>query len=268
MKNSLFLHIGIHKTGTTLLQTHIFPKCQKILYLGRYHDNNKLNNEYFKTFNNLSLKNLSYFEIRKLKKIKRDILISNENILRPFSFDNNFFINNLDTLNDIFKLKILLTTRKVEELILSRFLHNQRSTSKLITADNLNSSVSERNCFAPFCTNMVLFNKFLFYLNKTNYLRKYKCVCKTKLKNINPKIYFKKFLEKKLLKYEFFFFDIVSNDRVQNKSELLRLKKLLKINSDEYLFSKTNENKIKISEDDKNNFLKTIISKLNDLNLN
>ena len=36
MKNSLYLHIEIHKTGTTLIQKHIFSKSQKILCLCRY----------------------------------------------------------------------------------------------------------------------------------------------------------------------------------------------------------------------------------------
>ena len=73
MKNLLYLHIGIHKTGTTLLQKHIFPKSNKILYLGRYYDENKLNKEYIKIFYNLSLVKLNFFQIRKLKKIQQDI---------------------------------------------------------------------------------------------------------------------------------------------------------------------------------------------------
>ena len=111
MKNLLYLHIGIHRTWTTLLQKHIFPKSNKILYLGRYYDENKLNYEYFKIFNNLSVVKLNFFQIRKLKKIQQDILASNENILRPFSFDDNILVNNLDILNDIFNLKILITIR-------------------------------------------------------------------------------------------------------------------------------------------------------------
>ena len=267
MKNTLYLHIGIHKTGTTSLQTHIFPKSHKILYLGKHYDENKLNNENFKIFNNLSLVKLNFFQIRKLKKIQHNILVSNENILRPFSFDDNILVNNLDILNNIFNLKILITTREVKKIILSRFLHNQQQTFSLITTQNLKLSLGESNCFAPFCTNRVLFNKVLFYLNKTSNFRKYKCVC-GKIKNINPKIYFKNYLEKKLSKYEILFFEIISSDKNINKSELLRLTRLLKMDPVENVLKKTNERKVIISEEEENNFEKTIISSLKELNLN
>ena len=267
MKNLLYLHIGIHKTGTTLLQTNIFPKSQKISYLGRYYDDSKLNNEYFKIFHNLSLRRLNFFQIKKLKKIQQDTLVSNENMLKSFSFDDNILTNNLDILNDIFNLKIIITTRDVKELILSRFLHNQQNTLELITAQNLKSSMTKRNCFAPFCTKRVLFNKVLFYLNKTSNFRKYKCVCEN-IKNINPKIYFKNYLEKKLSKYETFFFEIIGKDKNLNKSELLKLTKLLKINLEENTLKKINLTKVRISEEEKNNFEKTIISSLKELNLN
>ena len=266
MKNLLFLHIGIHKTGTTLLQKHIFPKSNKILYLGRYYDENKLNKEYFKIFNNLSLVKLNFSQIRKLKKIQQDILASNENILKPFSFDDNILVNNLDILNDIFNLKILITIRDVEKLIVSKFLHNQRRTLSSITTQNLKLSLGKRNCFAPFCTNTVLFNKILFYLNKTFTFRKYKCVC-GKIKNINPKIYFKDYLEKKFSKYEILFFKILNNDNNINTSELLRLTKLLMMESIENELKKTNERKVNISKEEQNNFEKTIISSLKELNL-
>ena len=276
MKNTLYLHIGIHKTGTTLLQKHIFPKSHKILYLGRYIDDNKLNNEYLKIFFNLSLVKLNFFQVRKLKKIQHDILVSNENILRPFSFDDNVLVNNLDILNNIFNLKILITTREVKKLILSRFLHNQQQTIELVKTQNLKLSLGERNCFAPFCTSgeilgtkngKVLLNKVLFFLNITPSFRKYKCVC-GKIKNINPKIYFKNYIEKKLSKYEILFFEIISNDNNINKSELLRLTKLLKMDPVENILQKTNKKKVIISEEEKNNFEKTIISSLKELNLN
>ena len=266
MKNLLYLHIGIHKTGTTFLQKHIFPKSNKFLYLGRYCDENKLNKDYFKIFNNLSLVKLSFFQIRKLKKIQQDILASNENILRPFSFNDNILVNNLDVLNDIFNLKILITIRDVEKLILSKFLHNQARTLSSITTQNLKLSLGKRNCFAPFCTNKFLFNKILFYLNKTPYFRKYKCVC-GKIKNINPKIYFKDYLEKKFSKYEILFFEILNNDNNINTSELLRLTKLLMIEPIENELKKTNERKVNISKEEQNNFERIIISSLKELNL-
>jgi len=267
LKQKLFLHIGIHKSGTTLLQKNIFPKSHKILYLGRYYDYNKLNDEYFKIFNNLSLLKLNFFQIRKLKKIKHDILVSNDNILRPFSFDNNFLINNLDILNNIFNLKVLITTRDVKKLILSRFLHNQHKNISSINTKNLNLSIGERNCFAPFCTNRVLLNKVLFYINKKSYFRKYKCAC-GKIKNINVKIYFKNYLEKKLSKYEILFFEIISNDNNINKSELLRLTKLLEMSPVDNILKKINRRKVIISDEEENNFEKTIISSLKALNLN
>ena len=266
MKYSLYLHIGIHKTGVTFLQKNIFTKSDQILYFGRYYDNNKLNNRYFKIFNNLSLIKLNFFQIRKLKKIQHNILVSNENILRPFSFNDNILVNNLDILNNIFNLKILITTREVKKLIISRFLHNQRKFFSSITTQNLKLSLGEKNCFTPFCTKKILFDKVLFYLNQTSYFKKYKCVC-GKIKNINPKIYFKDYLEKKLSKYELFFFNIISSDKNINESELLRLKKLLKMDHMENISEKTNEGKVILRKKEENDFKKIIISSIKELNL-
>jgi hypothetical protein len=37
----IYIHIGFHKTGTTSLQVHVFPKLENIQYLGRFHKNHK-----------------------------------------------------------------------------------------------------------------------------------------------------------------------------------------------------------------------------------
>lgn len=34
--SQIFIHIGLHRTGTTFLQKHVFPKIEGIAYYGRY----------------------------------------------------------------------------------------------------------------------------------------------------------------------------------------------------------------------------------------
>ena len=52
----------------------------------------KLHKTFFQMFNNLSIKKLDHTDQALLNKIRKDVIVSNESILRPFSFDNNILL--------------------------------------------------------------------------------------------------------------------------------------------------------------------------------
>ena len=117
MENEIFIHLGVPKTGSTLLQTKLFPKIKNIKYLGRYYgtDNNNLFNKLDNYIeNDRSSKEIDINEIINelntyTNKYKR-ILISNENWIQPTSikdkshqiFVSNFWIK-LERINNIMK---------------------------------------------------------------------------------------------------------------------------------------------------------------------
>jgi len=254
----LFLHIGLHKTATTLLQKNVFPKG-KIMYLGRYYPDNdslhmKLHKNYFQMFNNLSIKKLDSTDQALLNKIRKDVIVSNESILRPFSFDNNILLTNLQQLNKMFDLHIILTIRNMVDIVISRFLDNQHLKPHTITLDNLKSSLTNKSCYAPFCKSKEnLFNKPDFYL-------KYECIC-SNIKNINMKIYNKQFLQTKLDKFKLYFFELIgSNGQLQTK-EVENLCKLLQLES-KYFNTKVNNKKIQLDDSVAIEFKKIIQDKI------
>lgn len=254
----LFLHIGLHKTATTLLQKNVLPKG-KMIYLGRYyHDNNslhaKLHKNYFQMFNNLSLKKLNDTDKTFLKKVRQDAVVSNESILRPFSFDNNILLQNLQQLNDLFDLHIIITTRNITDIVLSRFLDNQHLKPHTITSENLESSLTEQSCYAPFCKS----KENLF--NKPDFLLKYDCICST-VKNINTKIYHKEYLQKQLAKFKLYFFELIgSNGQLQN-TEVERLCEFLQLNP-KHFQSKINSKKVHLDSVVEQEFRKIIEQKI------
>lgn len=136
----IYIHVGLHRTGSTFLQKKIFPKLES--------ENSNfifnpislikiLNEEYIKPLTNLKkidfceIKKKIEFEIQKLKEqYKKEknlkIMISNESLIP----DNFFYKNKLDlfspliNLNDIFNKPIILIFIRERES-LTRSIYNQ-----------------------------------------------------------------------------------------------------------------------------------------------
>ena len=136
----IYIHVGLHRTGSTFLQKKIFPQLES--------ENSNfifnpislikiLNEEYIKPLTNLKkidfceIKKKIEFEIQKLKEqYKKEknlkIMISNESLIP----DNFFYKNKLDlfspliNLNDIFNKPIILIFIRERES-LTRSIYNQ-----------------------------------------------------------------------------------------------------------------------------------------------
>ena len=135
----LFIHLGIHHTGTTFLQKKIFPFFND--GLSKYHG--KLysqNNEYKidKNFYYLSLKN---FKGPKLNYKKN--LYSSESILKSHIVENNILKENLKKLDNDYNLKLLITLREPSQIIVTRLM----KINKLFDLNNINAI----NCYYPYC---------------------------------------------------------------------------------------------------------------------
>ena len=70
----------------------------------------------------MSIKKLDHTDESLLNKIRKDVVVSNESILRPFSFGNNILLTNLHQLNKMFDLHIIVTTRNMFDIVISKFL--------------------------------------------------------------------------------------------------------------------------------------------------
>ncbi|KPA10239.1 hypothetical protein MHK_009553 [Candidatus Magnetomorum sp. HK-1] len=122
----IVLHIGFHKTGTTFLQSKIFPKIKDIKYLGKYYDKRKnIIDDDFIDYIQYS----EYFDYRipqqKILEYSKDssILISWERLLRPYRLERN--AERLSKVLSIFDdLGIIITIRRQDNLIWSRFQHD------------------------------------------------------------------------------------------------------------------------------------------------
>ncbi len=117
MKKKVFIHLGVPKTGSTLLQSKLFPIIQEIKYIGRSYDENKSNplfekiDEFIELDKNNDQENINDIHnlLKNLLDQNEKILISNENWLQPTNVDKDthkIFISNfwekLKRLNKIF----------------------------------------------------------------------------------------------------------------------------------------------------------------------
>ena len=162
--------------------------------------------------------------------------------------------NQTTQLIQMFDLHIIVTTRNMFDIVISKFLDNQHSKPHTITVANLKSSLTNKSCYAPFCKSKEnLFNKPDFYL-------KYECIC-SNVKNINMQIYNKQFLQTKFNKFKLYFFELIgSNGQLQAK-EVENLCKLLHLES-KYFGTKVNNKKIKLDDSVALEFKKIIQSKM------
>lgn len=115
----LYLHIGLHKTGTTYLQKEVFKKVFSITddFYYKHLDDLDENNEYI---------SLEYFLEKYKEKKFKNYLFSSETIIQKNKLDFNFISNSeklLDTLakKNITEYKIIITIRRQEEIIMSLY---------------------------------------------------------------------------------------------------------------------------------------------------
>lgn len=102
--SEIFIHIGLHRTGTTFLQKNVFPKIRDIEYYGRF------KNEFFSVLNNYALSVNT--------RVNRKILISDEGLsTTPFINCNETTVfTYADRLKKIFPTaKIIVTFREKKE---------------------------------------------------------------------------------------------------------------------------------------------------------
>ena len=131
MKNKINLHIGYNKTGTTSLQKTLAASSLHFKFLGRRYDESREDivvsrlAKAVATFKKSEITN-AVDEIDNIISLSPEdrYLISHENLLRP-SFAAieglNFLIS---LLKERYELKIFLSVRPIESLILSLFKHN------------------------------------------------------------------------------------------------------------------------------------------------
>ena len=125
------IHIGLHKSGSTFLQSKIFPKIKNHIYLGFY-NSNTLSEEtrYFQTcskysFNERKIKNLIEF-INNCKNKNQNFLISSEGFtgsISSLAYGTGIFI---ETIAERIKKyipnpKIVLMLRNQRDIINSSY---------------------------------------------------------------------------------------------------------------------------------------------------
>ena len=226
-KKLLIFHIGFPKTGTTYLQKN-FLKLKEIelLYHLKKHNNfwklnNYLfNNNVFSQFEINNKKNIEDFikNIKKIKTSKKILLYSYEGILNPYRFNQKKNLKNFYTLikylKKDYKIKILITIREQNDLIKSWYITEY---------DILRNKFKDVHSFLKNEMSRKRINKFLDYNLLNNNLRKY-----TK---IQPHYIFFEDLKKK----KFLFESEISN--------ILELKKKIKLSNEKINVTKKNENR-------------------------
>lgn len=171
MNQNLNLHIGYHKTGTTSLQRCLSSRENTFNYLGRRYDNSIEDEEINALARAVALNHQADIErigssICEMIKSQGYVnnLISHENLLRP----SNSSFSGLNKIISIFErhfvVKVFVSVRDENELILSRFSHDlmrlggpKRSKlipfalKKLILKRAL---CNEFDCLYPYCNDV------------------------------------------------------------------------------------------------------------------
>ena len=125
-----FFHIGYHKTATTWLQNAIYPHLEEINFVGRFNPiqlKQKGLPDKTRFIDELSLVDNWDFEsvqarYEALKDARRPTLLSHENILRPYKMERTAL--RLKQLADQQEAKIIITIRKQDRLVFSRYSHD------------------------------------------------------------------------------------------------------------------------------------------------
>lgn len=173
----IFFHLGYPRTGTTFLQTYIFPQHKQINFLGPRNYSNpndikisqgvldQFSNFYFlrKTDNDLVKKTIKFFDKDKIN------IISTESYLEYINDINNFydckFIEELFLEQNV-ELSFIITLRNQYDLIKSIYYHIYADLSKFLNIKNFEKLVNLMN--SDLENNISNFPLRLF-LNKFNF---------------------------------------------------------------------------------------------------
>ena len=130
---TLYIHPGIAKCATTLLQKHVFPSIQaeeEIDYLGRYYnpDNSYTFKGASEILQDMSVQRIGNAKFKLLKTYfddsdKDKFIFSSESIIKPFP--GNSFRDNAEGLLDIIDVKFVVSFRNPVDLVISRFIHDK-----------------------------------------------------------------------------------------------------------------------------------------------
>jgi hypothetical protein len=125
---TVFIHVGLHKTGSTFLQSEVFNKMSDIESI------NFFNKDFLqKEFEYIQSSNPIYFDKKKIKNLENffkektnNFLISSEQFSGNFNFQitgtGTQFFNNMKMLKDIFpKIKIIIIFRNQLDLLISHY---------------------------------------------------------------------------------------------------------------------------------------------------
>ena len=123
-----YFHVGLHKTGSTFLQSEVFPKLEDVNLISFY-DNNLLKKdfEYLQSINPIFIDENRLDNIKKyFFASKKKILVSSEQFSGNFSFQitgsgGQFYLN-MEILKRIFPdAKIVIIFRNQLDLIISHY---------------------------------------------------------------------------------------------------------------------------------------------------
>ena len=125
---TVFIHVGLHKTGSTFLQSEVFPKLEDVNLISFY-DNDLLKKdfEYLQSINPIFIDENRLDNIKKyFFASKKKILVSSEQFSGNFSFQitgsgGQFYLN-MEILKKIFPdAKIVIIFRNQLDLIISHY---------------------------------------------------------------------------------------------------------------------------------------------------
>lgn len=133
----LFIHLGIHHTGTTFLQKKIFPFFDD--------ESNKYYGKRYSQDNDYKIdKNFYYLSLKKFKRptlnYKKN-LYSSESILKPYIVKNSILKENLKKLKNDYNLKLLITIREPSQIIVTRLM---KINPSLVDKKNYIEQVNKR----------------------------------------------------------------------------------------------------------------------------
>lgn len=226
-KKLLIFHIGFPKTGTTYLQKNFLnlEEIELLYHLKKHNNFWKLNNYLFNNnvFASFELKNKKIIQefinnIKKIETNKKILLYSYEGILNPYRFNQKKNLKNLNTiinyLKKDYRVKILLTIREQNDLIKSWYITEY---------DILRFKFKDTESFLKNEMSRKRINKFFDYNFLDNYLKN-----STK---IQPQYIFFEDLKKNKILFE------------KELSNILELKKKIKLSKDKINVTKKNKNR-------------------------
>lgn len=150
----LVIHIGFAKTGTTFLQKQVFPRIPHSHYLGLIDPTDAVATEWDKMAiavcgaSDADLDEMGSGIVSRMRAGPN--IMSNEGLLRPYHVERG-----ADRLRHITRgidVKIVMTIRKQEDIIWSRFVHDRIRTKHFFSAYSLEQAFKPGGeCAWPYC---------------------------------------------------------------------------------------------------------------------